>query len=203
MNHVCPLCKTSYPSDINFCVKDGARLIAENITVNYTNPQINNPFERQPQNGLPYYKASIGNRFAAILIDGLIFIGLMIPAGVTLVFAFIYAYGNKEGIAITLCIIGGLLTLIPIAFQLLKDGFKNGQSPGKRAMKLMVIDLDTNMPCTRKKSCLRNVIVLLLGFVPFVGSFIEPVMVFATADGRRLGDRAANTMVIDKSQYFN
>lgn len=211
MNNLCPICKNSYPPDVKFCINDGARLIAADQPIQQTEPQIRNPFEphknasfeHTPQTGQTYYKASIGNRLGAALLDGLIAVGLCIPACAVFVFAFIAAYGNEETTAIALCILGALLTLIPLGFQLLKDGFGRGQSPGKKAMSLMVIDLETNMPCTRQKSCLRNIIILLTGLVPVIGSLIEPIMVLLTDDGRRLGDRAANTMVIDKSQYFN
>jgi len=203
MNHLCPICKTSYPSDVKFCINDGARLIATNSSAEQTEPQVHNPFERQPQVGQAYYKASIGNRFVAALLDGLIFLALTIPALGMFLFAFITAYGNKEEQAMVICFIGVLLFLIPLAFQMFKDGFGMGQSPGKKAMKLMVIDLETNMPCTKQKSFLRNIIMMLMGIVPIVGGFIEPIMVLATEDGRRLGDRAASTMVIEKSDYFN
>jgi uncharacterized RDD family membrane protein YckC len=203
MNNLCPICKNSYPPDVKFCINDGARLVATDIPIEPTEPQPHNPFARKPQVGQSYYKASLGNRFLALLLDSLIFTGLTIPALVAFLFAFISAYGNEEEAAMALCVLGGLLMLIPIAFQLAKDGFGKGQSPGKKALKLMVIDLDTNLPCNKTKSFLRNLIIMALGIVPFVGGLIEPIMVLATKDGRRLGDRAANTMVIEKSDYFN
>jgi len=203
MNNLCPICKTSYPPDVKFCINDGARLVAAGNSTEQTEPKIHNPFERSPQVDLPYFKASIGNRFLATLLDGLIVTALTIPAAIALVGAFIAAYGSEEELTITLGIVGLILALIPLAFQMLKDGFGQGQSPGKKVMKLMVIDLDTNMPCTKQKSFLRNIILLLMALVPVVGSLIEPIMVLATKDGRRLGDRAANTMVIEKSDYFN
>lgn len=219
MNNLCPLCKNSYPPDVKFCINDGARLIAANTSLEQNEPQLPNPFEPQMRNpfepekdipfegkaqtGQPYFKAPIGSRLAAALLDGLILIGLTIPAVIAFVGAFISAYGNNEEQAIALCVLGGLLTLLPLGFQFIKDSFGKGQSPGKKAMKLMVIDLDTNMPCNKQKSFLRNLVALLIGMVPFVGSLIEPIMVLATDDGRRLGDRAANTMVIDKSNYFS
>lgn len=61
----------------------------------------------------------------------------------------------------------------------------------------MVIDLDRNSPCKFGKSCFRNIIMMLVNIIPFVGWLIEPIMVIATEDGRRLGDRVANTQVID------
>lgn len=204
MTNICPLCNTSYPADVKFCIHDGARLIGADAVPRAENPAgINNPFEAKPVGNLGYSRADLGNRFLAALLDGLICLALAIPGGVLLVFAFIAAYGNEETLMFTLGIIGALLLLVPIAYQLLKDGFGQGQSYGKRALKIMVIDLETNRPCGRTKSFLRNIVSLLLGAVPFVGSFIEPVMVLATPDGRKLGDRAANTIVIDRTAYFN
>lgn len=211
MNNLCPICKNSYPPDVKFCVNDGARLIAEADPAAVVEPEIYNPFE--PKKNIPstgnrtsgqvYQKASVGNRLLAALLDALIFAGLLIPGSIALLVAFLLAYDNQEEAAIALCILGALLLLIPLGFQLMKDGFGVGQSPGKKALNVMVVDLDTNMPCNKQKSCIRNVVMLLTGLVPLIGSFIEPVMVLATNDGRRLGDRAANTMVIDKNEYFN
>lgn len=203
MNRLCPVCKTSYPSDVNFCTKDGTQLVAnaDNPATEQFNQSINNPFERKAAVEGSYIKASIGNRVAAALIDCLILIGVSIPAAAVLLFAFFSALGNQEELTIVLCIAGALLSLVPLAFLLLKDGYRNGQSPGKKSMKLVVIDLESNMPCSKQQSCIRNVIFMLLGIVPFIGNLIEPIMVFATNDGRRLGDRAAKTMVIDKTDY--
>lgn len=219
MNKICPLCKNTYPPDVKFCINDGARLVAADDSATPNEPQVRNPFEPQMRNpfepqkntpfehqaqpGQTYYKAQIGNRLVAALLDGLIFVGLTIPPFAAFLFAFISAYGNEVEAAIALGVLGLIITALPLGFQLAKDGFGKGQSPGKKVMKLIVIDLDTNMPCNKQKSCLRNLIGLLLGLVPLVGSFIEPIMVLVTDDGRRLGDRAANTMVIDKNQYFN
>ncbi|WP_316810996.1 RDD family protein [Pedobacter heparinus] len=204
MNNLCPLCKTSYPQNVKFCINDGARLIEADTPQNVENPMgINNPFESKPITNLGYVKADLGNRFLAALLDALICFALAIPGTTLLVFAFIAAYGNEETLMFTLGIIGALLFFIPIAYQLLKDGFGQGQSYGKKALKLLVIDLETNRPITKSKSFLRNIVSLLLGIVPLIGNFIEPVMILATDDGRKLGDRAANTMVIDRKSYFN
>jgi len=43
----------------------------------------------------------------------------------------------------------------------------------------------------------------LVAIIPFVGWLIEPNMVLATEDGRKLGDKAANTQVIDKNNFQN
>lgn len=221
MNQICPICKASYPPEVKFCINDGTQLAAPINNPFEQQPKPRNPFEQQPktfnpfeqqntgnnpfEQSLPpnqiYPKASLGNRFLAFLIDGLIFLGLLIPAAVLFFFAFISAYGHDESSAMVLFIAGVLLFLLPLAYQLLKDGMEMGQSYGKRAMKLMVIDLDTNTPCSKSKSLARNIVSILIGFFPIIGQFIEPIIVLAAPDGRKLGDRAANTMVIDKNHY--
>ncbi|NQT35606.1 RDD family protein, partial [bacterium] len=82
----------------------------------------------------------------------------------------------------------------------IKDGLGNGQSWGKRAVGLMVVQLIDDTPCTKLKSSLRGLVTMLLGAVPF-GSFVEPIMVIATKDGRRLADMAAETKVIHIENY--
>lgn len=223
MNQICPVCKASYPPEVKFCTNDGTQLAApinnpfeqQPKPRNPFEPQqkphnhfeqqntSNNPFERSLPSNQPYPKASLGNRFLAFLIDGLIFLGLLIPAAVLFVFAFISAYGHDQSSTIVLLIAGVVLFLLPLAYQLLKDGMGMGQSYGKRAMQLIVIDLDTNTPCSKSKSLARNIVSFLIGFFPVIGQFIEPIIVLAAQDGRKLGDRAANTMVIDKNHYLN
>ncbi|MDD4118812.1 MAG: RDD family protein [Kiritimatiellae bacterium] len=110
-------------------------------------------------------------------------------------------YYNSEE-AIPLFIMAGFLYLIPLSYNFIKDGLGNGQSWGKKAVGLMVIHLSDKTPCSFGQSFLRNLILVLLGIIPIVGWLIEPIIVLASEDGRRLGDKAANTQVIE-SKYFN
>ena len=64
----------------------------------------------------------------------------------------------------------------------------------------MVVNLNTNLPCTRGKSALRA----LLWIIPYIGgliSLIDCIMVLVSDDGRRIGDYLANTQVIAVSSY--
>ena len=144
----------------------------------------------------------MGNRFLAALLDGLIGLGLSIP---TLIF---FALGiaktesnNDEDEAVGFFLIAFLFYMIPLVYFITKDGLGQGQSWGKRALGLMVLNLENNTPCDKRKSFLRNFISGLIGIIPFVGWLIEPIMVLATEDGRKLGDKAAKTQVIDKKNY--
>ena len=42
----------------------------------------------------------------------------------------------------------------------------------------------------------------LLLIIPFVGWLIEPIMILASDDGRKLSDKGANTQVIDKKKLL-
>jgi uncharacterized RDD family membrane protein YckC len=147
---------------------------------------------------LVYPKAPLGARFAAHLVDGLIF---TLPA-VILVFIAIFGAASEIMAAAVICgVLGGVLVIAAIIYALLKDGRANGQSIGKKMMNLMVVHLPTNRPCTMGQSAGRAAIMMALGFIPYVGGLIEPIVVLATQDGRRLGDRAANTQVISVESY--
>lgn len=81
---------------------------------------------------------------------------------------------------------------------IMKDGF-NGQSPGKRATGIRVIDERTGQPIGFRQSFKRNSI-LLFGVLPFVGGLVQLVLIIIiavqVAKGYRLGDRFAETKAI-------
>jgi uncharacterized RDD family membrane protein YckC len=106
-----------------------------------------------------------------------------------------------RGGAAMLILLGIFFYLLPLAYSLIKDGLGQGQSWGKRNMYLMVVDVNDNRPCSIGQSMGRNIISTLLCLVPFIGWLVEPIMVLATADGRKLGDMAACTQVIHLDQY--
>lgn len=198
----CVLCNTAYSDDIKFCPKDGGEvkiiLTRHFSQQHYGQIQSNQKFGTNQK----YPKASLGNRFLASLLDGLISLGLSIPAIIFFVLgmAKLDSYYSKDE-AIGLFIIAFLFYLIPLTYNFIKDGLGQGQSLGKKALDIMVVNLDSNTPCNKGKSFFRNFISGLVTLIPFVGWLIEPIMVLATDDGRKLGDKAANTQVIDKNNF--
>lgn len=88
-----------------------------------------------------------------------------------------------------------------IVYMLAKDGWFAGGSFGKRMMKLMVVHLPDNRPCTPGRALIRNAVYLAACLVPFVGGLIEPVALLIDDKGRRLGDKAAKTQVIAAAAY--
>lgn len=99
------------------------------------------------------------------------------------------------------------LMLIPLTLVLqvvfaMKDGL-NGQSPGKMITDVQVIDTQTYRPISFVQSFKRNWW-FLLGVIPFVGGFVQLVLIIIVivqmGKGPRVGDATAGTRVIRKSQ---
>ena len=196
----CVICNTAYSDDIKFCPRDGGE-VKVILTKQYQQPIYNQQSFRNFKPNQKYPKASLGNRFLAALLDGLISTGLSIPAILFFVAAMEKTKGYDNDGAGGLIFIAILFYLIPVIYSLIKDGLGQGQSWGKRPLDLMVVNLDNNAPCDKGKSFFRNFISTLVAIIPFIGWLIEPIMVIATDDGRKLGDKAANTQVIDKKFY--
>jgi hypothetical protein len=71
-----------------------------------------------------------------------------------------------------------------------------GQSLGKALMGIVVISIETGRPCTVKASIWRNILLVVPG-VNVVTIFLEPVTIVRDPQGLRLGDRVAQTQVVE------
>lgn len=201
-NPVCPVCHRSYPVGTTFCSFDGAKLVAPN-NVNYRNASqsFQNSYGQVPGTlSMDYHKASLGSRFLAYILDALITLGLGIPAiiffaiGMSKVSYSYYGSSSSCGVFFFLAFI---FWLLPLIYVFIKDGLGEGQSYGKKLMGIKVIKLSDMSNCTMGTSAIRAIIYYLLSFIPLVGWLVEPIMVLATSDGRRLADKAAGTMVVE------
>ena len=121
--------------------------------------------------------ASLSDRFFGQILDSLV------PVAVFVAAAFMYAISRTIG---ALAMIGALG--FAIFYILLADGFEGGQSYGKRIMNTAVIDATTGEVCTYWKSFIRNLLLVVLGIIDWVFIF--------GSQRQRLGDKAANTIVI-------
>ena len=169
-----------------------------------------------------YPKAGLGKRFVAYLLDGLFYTLLAIPSIVCFVIAIInvaqaaklhrseYMYYDKAFTIelfydnLGLLLFGLLFFVFPMIYTFIKDGLGQGQSWGKRIMGLMVVNIETNTPCSKGKSALRALIsglVVMVPYLNFITCWIEPLMVIITDDGRKLADMAAKTQVIQVEDY--
>ncbi len=133
-----------------------------------------------------YEPASIGERILANLIDYLIYIAWGI-GGILLFQAF-----HSGGSLSTFFSI--LFLFLPIAFYpLFTEYFLNGQTLGKKALKIRVVRLDGGKP-TLGAYILRWLLIVIDSqlFTPFVAV----VAVAAGGKGQRVGDIAAGTTVV-------
>jgi uncharacterized RDD family membrane protein YckC len=101
---------------------------------------------------------------------------------VVLILGFAFGFGIA---APTVEIVGVLLAL---AYLLLADGLPGGQSMGKRILGIAVVDRRTHEPGTYGQSLGRNLLLAVLGIFDWVFIFGHT--------RQRLGDRAANTIVV-------
>lgn len=167
-----------------------------------------------------YSKADLSKRFGAYLLDGLFSFLLAIPSLVCLFIAAMNVYDvikleqhsyqfnrilfNEIKDNIGLILFSILLYFIPLVYSFIKDGLGEGQSWGKRIMGIMVVNVETNMPCSKGRSALRTLIsglIIIIPYLNYLTFWVEPIMVIARDDGRKLSDLAANTQVINLSEY--
>ena len=141
-----------------------------------------------------YPPGDVLSRFGAALIDILVACLFLVPGALSLAARFDEGYDDD---VVWMFVVGGI---VAVGYLLVKDGFR-GRSLGKLATGLMVVHLPTDTPCGIGRSAIRTLVFYFSNMIPLVGSLIEPLLVIATPDRRRLGDRAASTQVIGVTDY--
>lgn len=140
-----------------------------------------------------YEKADLAKRIIAAIIDGLIGV---VPT-------FIPVIGAIAGAAY-------ILTKDAIPYIIAKDEEWKGKSVGKKLMDLKVVEL-SGQEVDIATSCKRNITIALgsiLAVVPILGwlaaavvapiiGIIECILVLVDDKGRRIGDKIADTQVIN------
>ena len=133
--------------------------------------------------------AGAGSRFLATLID------FFIVSAVSSVGGFLFGVTLSRGIAMALTIT--LNFVLTWGWHVFFEVRKQGRTPGKRALRLRVIDA-RGLPVSLYQSLVRN-IVRAIDFAPaFYGFAALATMV--TASRRRLGDLVADTLVVCDAQ---
>ena len=133
------------------------------------------------QQGAPPRLASLSARFIGQILDALVaYMIFFVPA---------LAVTALLGAPDILRWFNVMCLVLALLYLLFSDGFSNGQSYGKRVVRTAVVDATTGLPCTFGKSFLRNLLLDLLGPIDWIFVF--------GAKRQRLGDKAANTIVID------
>ena len=122
----------------------------------------------------PYTKADVRKRFSAALVDGLVVITLCL------------GYWTASS---------PLYLAVGAGYLLLRDAI-GGQSVGKLLFGLVVIDLMSGRAASVPGSARRNFLLLLPG-ANIVAVFLEARTIVVDRQGQRLGDRLAQTQVVE------
>lgn len=156
--------------------------------------------ERVP---LAFALASIGNRFLAVLIDH--FIQFFSYFLIAWFFQWISGVGNSENVGIymaemskwTMAIFLIVVFLLFAGYFIFFEWIWNGQTPGKRLLKLRVIRED-GRPITLWESIARNLLRLADslpgGVIPIYS--VGLITIFLNGRDQRIGDIFAGTVVI-------
>lgn len=119
-------------------------------------------------------------------------VDVSIRAGVSLLIIILLAFMGSLGIGLAMILIFLLEWFYPVWFELRSQG----QTPGKRLLNIYVAQLDAS-PISPAASVVRNLL-RVVDFLPFFYGF-GLASCLLTKRFQRLGDLAANTVVLHKS----
>ena len=143
---------------------------------------------------LHYVLANVGNRFLAAAIDHLIQAGL---GFVVLVLAGAF---SSRGLFSSMGVWAAAITVLVIfaiywGYFVIFETLWNGQTPGKRIMRLRVVRED-GRPVRFFEVFTRNLLRLTLDFQPFPTYAIGVISIIFSARSKRVGDFVAGTVVV-------
>ncbi len=143
-----------------------------------------------------YDVADIGSRFLALAIDtliqGVIYIILFFSLVVLVNALTEFDLPQPANDALSIGVVAALF-IIQFGYFMFFEIILNGQTPGKRLFSLRVIK-DNGYPLAPLDSVIRNLI-RIIDFLPFAYG-VGLVAMFFNARAKRLGDFAANTIVV-------
>jgi uncharacterized RDD family membrane protein YckC len=138
---------------------------------------------------IEYPVASVGERVVAAIIDLLIMVGYFIA----ILFLYIWLLNSTEGSSFYYPVAIGVILFLPLFFyHLLCETYLNGQSFGKKIMKMRVVKLDGSQAGIGSyflRWILAPIDYFLYGAVGIVTMIVN-------GKGQRLGDLAAHTTVV-------
>jgi len=142
-----------------------------------------------------YQVAGIGSRFLATLVDTLIITLLQVVTVVSfiLILNALDASILRNTSAWVIALFGLVIFIFYWGYYIFFEMLWNGQSPGKRWTGLRVIRSD-GTPITLSESLIRN-LVRTIDFLPATYG-VGVITMFIDKQSRRLGDLAANTLVV-------
>ncbi len=132
--------------------------------------------------------AGPATRFLAWLVD-LVFTSLAILATQRIIGLFLFLAPDVAG---GLSVV--LLFAVPILYGVIFEGFWRGQTPGKRALRLRVMDAG-GLRLDVRQVIIRNLL-RAVDILPGIFYLVGGVACLATRRAQRLGDLAADTVVV-------
>lgn len=157
--------------------------------------------ETPEQIALSYSVAGIGSRGTAAVIDTLISMAILVVLALIMGFAANYAgwklgKTNPPSVAWVMAAYVIAQFAVTWGYYVVFEGIWDGQTPGKRIMKLRVVR-DGGFSVTFGASAVRNLLRVVDGF----GVYLVAIVVAFTNDSRkRLGDIVAGTFVIKEER---
>ena len=143
---------------------------------------------------IDYPLADLGTRIVARLIDYGVFMGLYFLLFVVLgIFGGMNNNYNNNGVNIGIYIIIGTWGVLYIFYDLVCEIFMNGQSVGKRAMKIKVISINGARPTVGQYLLRWFFRIIDFGITAGSGALISVII---TGKKQRIGDMVADTTVI-------
>jgi uncharacterized RDD family membrane protein YckC len=155
---------------------------------------------------LQYELAGIGSRGVALMIDTAIQVLVMVALVVSGIAAFAAAGApaaaaledsGEVGLLIVVAVLVVLLFGVTVGYFMLWESVWNGQTPGKRVMRLRVMR-ETGYPIRAGDAVVRN-LVRIVDALPG-GYAVGLLAMLLNARSKRLGDFAAGTIVVREGQ---
>lgn len=148
------------------------------------------------QDAVELVLASRWARLGASLLDAII---MMVPLLIVLYFVGFYDQileGEEPSAAMNLLM--GLVGLVVFAAINFKFLLETGQTVGKKAVGIKIVDLEGNLPSVQKHLLVRYAVYFGLGYVPVIGGLLSigNVLFVFRSDKRCVHDLAAKTMVV-------
>lgn len=145
---------------------------------------------------IEYPLAGLGSRFAALLLDS-IFVVLLLVA-VPLLLAAVFVWALNLNVAVPPALFVALLVIwifvVLWGYFIYFEAFRDGQTPGKKALGIRVV-MEGGTPLNFEAAATRNLI-RFLDVQPWPSCLIGGFVMWISAKGQRLGDLAAGTVVV-------
>ena len=144
---------------------------------------------------LEYEVASLGDRILAAIIDNVILIAWAGACVLLTVIIVGLPYRDNASNMLVLVLLGLLVGVPYVFYNLICEMYFNGQSLGKKARDIRVMRLDGTAP-RAGDYLLRWLLRIVDTSLPVVGGFVAMFTILINGKGQRLGDLAAGTTVI-------